>query len=125
MKLAPKIPIEPMPGFVILRQIKIVSRKEKELKEKNILPSSKEDLNKMLIRTMREDGPEKVYDEHPDQAEVVAIRKQDAEMTGLQVGDVVVFNDIDGGYYNLIFNKKLYIAYRVGSLIVKYLTAKR
>lgn len=124
LTVTPKIPLEPLPGLVLMRVKEIKSETEKRMEKSNIKAPDKEKLQAQIRQEMQSKGVLEVYKEHPDQAEIVAIREEDAEELGIGVGDKVMYLGTKDAAYVVIFNKQVYRAYRSSSLICRYLTDK-
>jgi len=121
-KVTPRIPIEPMRGMIIMDVIDVRSEIEKRMEKQKLQVPDKEKLQNQIRQEMQSKGVTEVYKEHPDQGIIMAIRPEDAEEHGLSVGDKVMYLGIKDAAYVVVFNKKVYRAYRVSSLISRYLT---
>lgn len=124
LAVTPKIPLEPMAGFIIMDVIDIKSELEKRMEKQKLIVSDKAKLGEQIRSEMQSKGVTSVYHEHPDQGVIVAIREDDAKQHGLAVGDKVVYLGIKDAAYVVVYNKKAYRAYRISSLICRYLTDK-
>jgi hypothetical protein len=124
LQLTPKIPLEPLPGMVLMRVIDVKSEVEKRMEKGKIIIPDKDKLRQQIQQEMQQKGILNVYKEHPDQAEIVAIRERDAAEVGLGVGDKVMYLGAKDAAYVVIFNKEIYRAYRSSSLICRYITDK-
>ena len=122
-KKPPMIPVQPMQNIIIVDRINIDSKIVKDQKKKN--PNVV--LNKEVIANLEKEKIDKgeflsLYDEHPNQAIILAIDEQQAKTNNLKVGDKIAFRVYENSAMVILFNKKKYLGIYPHDILFKYLT---
>ena len=116
--------LTPMPGVVIVELLTIESKVEKDLKKKSpdliVSSESVKARAKQIIETTG--NILEVYDQHPDQAIIIAIPYDLAQEKELRVGDRVAYHRTEHSLRPIIYKKKKYFAIFPSEILFRYLT---
>ena len=118
------IKIAPQPGVVIVELLNIESKVEKDLKKKSPdLVVSQETIKARAKQIIESTGNIlEVYDQHPDQAIIIAIPYELAQEKELRVGDRVAYHRTEHSLRPIIYKKKKYFAIFPSEILFRYLT---
>lgn len=116
--------IAAQPGVIIIDVLKIESKVEKDLKKKNPdLLISEESIKARMKQIIESTGNvTEVWDEHPDQAIIVALPYDIAEERELRVGDKIAFHRTEHTLRPIVYKKKKYYAIFPSEILFRYLT---
>ena len=116
--------LTPMPGVVIVELLSIESKVEKDLKKKSpdliVSAESVKARAKQIIETTG--NILEVYDQHPDQAIIIAIPYDLAQEKELRIGDRVAYHRTEHSLRPIIYKKKKYFAIFPSEILFRYLT---
>ncbi len=116
--------IAAQPGVIIIDVLKIESKVEKDLKKKNPnLLISEESIKARIKQIIESTGNvTEVWDEHPDQAIIVALPYDIADERELRVGDKIAFHRTEHTLRPIVYKKKKYYAIFPSEILFRYLT---
>lgn len=116
--------IAAQPGVIIIDVLKIESKVEKDLKKKNPnLLISEESIKARIKQIIESTGNvTEVWDEHPDQAIIVALPYDIADERELRVGDKIAFHRTEHTLRSIVYKKKKYYAIFPSEILFRYLT---
>jgi len=116
--------IAAQPGVIIIDVLKIESKVEKDLKKKNPnLLISEESIKARMKQIIESTGNvTEVWDEHPDQAIIVALPYDIADERELRVGDKIAFHKTEHTLRPIVYKKKKYYAIFPSEILFRYLT---
>lgn len=116
--------ISPQPGVIIIDVLKIVSKIEKDLKKKSPDLIISDDAIKSRMNQVIESSGNvlDVWDEHPDQAIIVALPYDIALERELRVGDKIAFHRTEHTLRPIVYKKKKYYAIFPSEILFRYLT---
>jgi len=116
--------IAAQPGVIIIDVLKIESKVEKDLKKKNPnLLISEESIKARMKQIIESTGNvTEVWDEHPDQAIIVALPYDIADERELRVGDKIAFHRTEHTLRPIVYKKKKYYAIFPSEILFRYLT---
>ena len=121
---APLIKVDPMPGTIIIELLNVVSKVEEKLrKEAPNLVISQDQIKSRIKQVIENTGDIlQVYEQHPDQAIIIALPHDQAIDKNLRVGDKIAFNRSEHGLRPIIYHKKRYYAIFASEILFRYLT---
>jgi len=116
--------IYPQPGNVIVDMLTIESKVEKDLKKKNPeLIIDKEQVKARMEQVIKSTGTvTAVWEEHPDQAIIVALPYDMALERDLRVGDRVAIHRTEYTGRLIVYKKKKYYSIMPQEILFRYLT---
>lgn len=116
--------IAAQPGVIIIDVLKIESKVEKDLKKKNPnLFISEESIQARMKQIIESTGNiTEVWDEHPDQAIIVALPYDIAEERELRIGDKIAYHRTEHSLRPIVYKKKKYYAIFPSEILFRYLT---
>jgi len=116
--------IAAQPGVIIIDVLNIESKVEKDLKKKNPdLLISEESIKARMKQIIESTGNvTEVWDEHPDQAIIVALSYDIAEDRELRVGDKIAYHRTEHSLRPIVYKKKKYYAIFPSEILFRYLT---
>jgi len=116
--------IDPQAGNIIVDILTIESKVEKELKKKNPeLIIDKEQVKARMEQVIKSTGTvTAVWEEHPDQAIIVALPYDMALERDLRVGDRVAIHRTEHTGKILVYKKKRYYSIMPQEILFRYLT---
>lgn len=118
------IKVDPMPGVVIVELLNIESKVAKDLKKKSPDLLISEDAIKQRMKQIIDTTGDilQVWDQHPDQAVIIAIPTAVAEEKELRVNDRIAFHRTEHALRPIIYHKKRYYAIYPSEILFRYLT---
>lgn len=116
--------IAPQPGVIVIDVLSIQSKVERDLKKKNPnLLVSDESIKARMNQIIETTGNvTEVWDEHPDQAIIVALPYDIAEERELRVGDKIAYHRTEHSLRPIVYNKRRYFAIFPSEILFRYLT---
>lgn len=116
--------IAPQPGVIIIDVLKIVSKTENDLKKKSPELIISDDAIKSRMKQVIESSGNvlDVWDEHPDQAIIVALPYDIALERELRVGDKIAYHRTEHSLRPIVYNKRRYYAIFPSEILFRYLT---
>lgn len=116
--------IAPQPGVVVIDVLSIQSKVERDLKKKSPELIISDDAIKSRMKQVIESSGNvlDVWDEHPDQAIIVALPYDIALERELRVGDKIAYQRTEYSLRPIVYNKRRYYAIFPSEILFRYLT---
>jgi hypothetical protein len=116
--------IAPQPGVIVIDVLSIQSKVERDLKKKSPELIISDDAIKSRMKQVIESSGNvlDVWDEHPDQAIIVALPYDIALERELRVGDKIAYQRTEYSLRPIVYNKRRYYAIFPSEILFRYLT---
>jgi hypothetical protein len=116
--------IAPQPGVIVIDVLSIQSKVERDLKKKSPELIISDDAIKSRMKQVIESSGNvlDVWDEHPDQAIIVALPYDIALERELRVGDKIAYHRTEHSLRPIVYNKRRYYAIFPSEILFRYLT---